>query len=134
MNVVTAQLAHYITALKAVVFASMLGAAMFSGCSMQKRIDKEKVEEAVKGRDAAVTTYNRLIDDIKNSNEKALEAERRAEELAKENEKLAEDAQDKKEALDRASKDYEKKLKAAKKDPSCASLLQMEVCETLSDY
>ena len=107
---------------------------MAGGCSWQRSIDEDKIEEATSNKLKAEAKYDRLLLDIESSNAKALAAEERAKKLLEENEALAKEAAEQKRQKDKAAKDYQKKLEAARRDPSCASLLEMKLCEAVSGY
>lgn len=119
---------------KAVAAALLLLLVLGAGCSIQKGIDSKHVNKALAAKVEAEQKYSLVMLQIEESNKRVLEAEKEAALLAEKNEALAKEASAQKKQKDRAAKEYQKKLEAAKRDPSCASLLEMKLCEAVSGY
>ena len=128
------QVAPFINAAKVFVLILLLAGAMLGGCTWQRDIDEDKIAAAREAELKAESKYDRLLLDIEVSNNAALAAEERAKKLEEENERLAREASEQKKQKDKAAKEYQKKLEEAKRDPSCASLLEMKLCEAVSGY
>ena len=119
---------------KAVAAAILLLLVLGAGCSIQKGIDSKHVNKALAAKMEAEQKYSLVMLQIEESNKRVLEAEKEAALLAEKNEALAKEASVQKKQKDRAAKEYQKKLEEAKRDPSCASLLEMKLCEAVSGY
>ena len=119
---------------KAVAAALLLLLVLGAGCSIQKGIDSKHVNKALAAKVEAEQKYSLVMLQIEESNKRVLEAEKEAALLAEKNEALAKEASVQKKQKDRAAKEYQKKLEEAKRDPSCASLLEMKLCEAVSGY
>ena len=119
---------------KAVAAAILLLLVLGAGCSIQKGIDSKHVNKALAAKVEAEQKYSLVMLQIEESNKRVLEAEKEAALLAEKNEALAKEASVQKKQKDRAAKEYQKKLEEAKRDPSCASLLEMKLCEAVSGY
>ena len=119
---------------KAVAAALLLLLVLGAGCSIQKGIDSKHVNKALAAKVEAEQKYSLVMLQIEESNKRVLEAEKEAALLAEKNEALAKEASAQKKQKDRAAKEYQKKLEEAKRDPSCASLLEMKLCEAVSGY
>ena len=119
---------------KAVAAAILLLLVLGAGCSIQKGIDSKHVNKALAAKMEAEQKYSLVMLQIEESNKRVLEAEKEAALLAEKNEALAKEASEQKKQKDKVAKEYQKKLEAAKRDPSCASLLEMKLCEAVSGY
>lgn len=127
-------IAPYVRTIRAVAAAVVLLLVLGAGCSIQKGIDSKHVNKALAAKVEAEQKYSLVMLQIEESNKRVLEAEKEAALLAEKNEALAKEAAEQKRQKDKAAKDYQKKLEAAKRDPSCASLLEMKLCEAVSGY
>ena len=127
-------IAPYVRTIRAVAAAVVLLLVLGAGCSIQKGIDSKHVNKALAAKVEAEQKYSLVMLQIEESNKRVLEAEKEAALLAEKNEALAKEASAQKKQKDRAAKEYQKKLEEAKRDPSCASLLEMKLCEAVSGY
>ena len=119
---------------KAIAATILLLLVLGAGCSIQKGIDSKHVNKALAAKVEAEQKYSLVMLQIEESNKRVLEAEKEAALLAEKNEALAKEASVQKKQKDKAAKEYQKKLEEAKRDPSCASLLEMKLCEAVSGY
>ena len=127
-------IAPYVRTIRAVAAVVVLLLVLWAGCSIQKGIDSKHVNKALAAKMEAEQKYSLVLLQIEESNKRVLEAEKEAALLAEKNEALAKEAAEQKRQKDKAAKEYQKKLEAAKRDPSCASLLEMKLCEAVSGY
>jgi hypothetical protein len=134
MSFIPNALTPYLNALKVAVLLSVLLFGMWGGCAIKEKQYKVQLIEAKVDRDAAVATYNSLIEDIKRGNEKTEAARGEDARLIKENEELSKQVADEKKKKAKEQKDWEKKLDAAAKDPDCKAILEANLCPLISDY
>ena len=127
-------IAPYLHIIKAAAAAVVLLLVLGAGCSIQKGIDSKHVNKALADKLEAEQKYSLVLLQIEESNKRVLEVQKEAALLAEKNEALAKEAAEQKRQKDKAAKDYQKKLEAARRDPSCASLLEMKLCEAVSGY